>query len=65
MAFDKNKYDNEYKRQAYDRITILVPKGKSKDVKALAASHGKSVSGLIVDMLETQYKLDLSKADGE
>ena len=27
MAFDKVKYDNDYKREKYDRISLLIPKG--------------------------------------
>lgn len=64
MAFDNNSYQTEYKRQNYDRMTVLVPKGRSKDVKAFAQAQGKSISQVIVEALETCYKLDLSKADG-
>lgn len=61
MAFDKNSYDNAFKRQAYDRVTVLVPKGKHQDLKDLAEREGKSVSALIVDAVESKYNLDLSK----
>ena len=64
MAFDKIKYDNDFTRQNYDVIRALVPKGKNKDIKALAKSRGVSVSQLIVEALENQYQLDLSKPNG-
>lgn len=64
MAFDQIKYVNDYKRQNYDVIRALVPKGRGKDIKAYAQAQGKSVSQVIVEALESHCKLDLSKADG-
>lgn len=61
MAFDKVRYDNDFKRQNYDRVTILIPKGKSKVLKDYAKTQGKSVSQVTVEALETVCKLDLSK----
>lgn len=65
MAHSRSEYQAEYKRQKYDRMTVLVPKGKSQVVKDLADSTGKSISQLFVDALEAKYKLDLSGQDGE
>lgn len=65
MAFDQMQYTNEYKRKNYDRITVLVPKGKAQTMKAFAREKGKSVSSVIIDAVEAQYKLDLSRQDGE
>ena len=64
MAFDQNQYINDYKRQNYDTIRALVPKGKAQDIKVFAKSKGLSVSQLIVEALEGYYNLDLSKANG-
>lgn len=61
MAFDQNQYINEYKRENYDRLSILIPKGRKKDIKTIADSKGVSVSQLVVEALETCYNLDLSK----
>lgn len=60
MAFDPNAYTNDYKRQHYDRLAALVPKGKGEAVKRLAAVNGLTVSQLIVRALEQTYKIDLS-----
>ena len=65
VAFDNNVYQAEYKRQNYDIVRALVPRGRGKDIKAFAKSQGKSVSQIIVDALESTYGLDLSKLDGE
>ena len=63
MAFDNNSYQADYKRQNYDVIRALVPKGKGKEIKDYAKAQGVSVSQLIVDSLELYCNLDLSKAD--
>lgn len=61
MAFDQNSYITDFKRDNYDQIAILVPKGKKLDIKRCAAEKGISVSQLVVRALEECYKLDLSK----
>ena len=64
MAFDQGQYANEYTKARYDRITFLVPKGKKKVIQAYADLQGKSVTQVVVELLETHCKLDLSKQDG-
>ncbi len=64
MAFDQSQYANEYTRQNYDRLQALVPKGKGKEVKALANAQGKSVSQIIVEALEAHWGIDLGRQDG-
>ena len=61
MAFDKQKYDNEFIKTNYDNIVLRLPKGKREVVKKAAANHGKSVNTFIVDALESCYHIDLSK----
>lgn len=61
VAFDQVKYINDYNKASYDVIRAIVPKGKGKEIKEYAKSQGKSVSQIIVEALEEQYKLDLSK----
>ena len=48
------KYNNEFNKQKYDRISLLVPKGKKEIIKASADNSGESVNSFInraVDML--------------
>ena len=55
--FDKVAYNNAYNAQAYDRINIAVPKGDRERYKAHAEQkRGKSLTGLIVDLLEEDIK---------
>lgn len=40
-----------YNKKAYDRIEVVVPKGKRAVIKAFAAAHGISVNKLINDAI--------------
>lgn len=47
-AFDQISYINEYNKEKYDRITILVPKGKKEQIREKAKAEGKSVNEYII-----------------
>lgn len=66
MAFEQDKYVNDYKKQNYDIVRVMLPKGKKDLLKEEARirdirdSKGQlSVSRMIVLALEKQYGLDL------
>lgn len=54
--FDQNKYINDYIKEKYDRINLMVPAGMKLVIKSWAAAEGKSVNeyinGLINEDLE-------------
>lgn len=60
-GFDQQKYIDSYKKNAYDRITFFVPKGKKQTIKDCADRQGISATQLIIIALESTYGLDLSK----
>lgn len=41
-----------YNKKAYDRIEIVVKKGRKEKIKAFAQRQGKSVNALINELLE-------------
>lgn len=48
------KYNNEFNKQAYDRINLTVPKGKKEVIQQKAAESGESVNSYInraIDLL--------------
>lgn len=45
---DTIKYNNEFNKQAYDRINLTVPKGEKADIQAHAKQQGESVNGFIL-----------------
>ena len=43
-----------YNKKAYDRIDVIVPKGKRQKIKDFAASQGKSLNRFICDAIDFQ-----------
>ena len=43
-----------YNKKAYDRINVIVRKGQREQIKAFAASQGKSLNRFICDAIEAQ-----------
>ena len=50
--FDQIKYQNEFNKNRYDRITILVPKGKKAEWTELAKAEGMSLTAWITKQIE-------------
>ena len=44
----------KYKKNAYDRIELLVHKGEKQQIKDYAASRGKTVNGFITDLIRQE-----------
>lgn len=61
MAFDETAYKNEFTRQTYDRLSVVVPKGKKAVLKAYAEKNGISVNALITQAIEEYTGIPLSK----
>lgn len=56
---DKQKQfrrQNKYVADNYDRFTATFPKGKKEEYKAHAETKGKSLNGLINELLEEDIK---------
>ena len=45
--FDPTKYKNDFNKQNYDRINLMIPKGKKDELKELAKEAGISVNEYI------------------
>lgn len=43
-----------YNKKKYDRINVVVPKGKRQLIAEFAAKQGKSMNGFICDAIEYQ-----------
>lgn len=50
------KYNNEYNKQAYDRINLTVPKGKKESIQTAAQANGESVNAFINRLIDTELK---------
>ncbi len=47
-----------YNKKAYDRISVVVPKGKRHLIKEFAQKQGKSLNGFICEAIDAQMKAD-------
>lgn len=59
MSFDMNKYQTDYKKNNYDRISLEVPKGKKEDIKEYAKSKNMKVNEYIKDLITKDSGIEL------
>lgn len=68
MAYkDKSKktaYQNEFIKQAYDRINLTIPKGQKDVIQAVAAEHGESVNEYIKKAIAQRMEREQAQAGG-
>lgn len=48
----------ESRARLYDQVNVCLPKGRLRSVKNFAASQGKSVNGLINELLQQAMGID-------
>ena len=63
MADNKNSQariaaNNRYNDKAYDRINIVVKKGKKEIIQAHAAAQGESVNGFVNKAIDEKLERD-------
>lgn len=56
MPFDPTAYKTEFNRQAYDQITLRVPKGQREKIAQTAAERGMSLNQYILSLIERDAK---------
>ena len=57
----QQKAVNKYMKQNYDRINLMLPKGKKAVIQDYAAAHGESVNGFINRALDEAMARDEAK----
>ena len=62
---ERNRYQEDYKRENYDIIKILTPKGTRERLKAEAARRGLTVSMLILQAISQILPPDPPEPSGE
>jgi uncharacterized protein (DUF1778 family) len=48
---DRTKYKNQYAAEKYDRISLIVAKGRKDKIKAHAEAQGKSINDYINNLI--------------
>ena len=51
-----DKKATEYIKNNYDQFSLRVPKGDRQKYKEIAESQGKSLNGLIIELLDAETK---------
>lgn len=59
-TFDKVKYDDDFRRQNYDRFLVTVRKGDKAKLQSLASKNGMPLNRFIVETLSEALKIDIS-----
>lgn len=54
--FNQIAYQNNYKREKYDKIEVIVPKGEKEHIKQAAKAAGLSVSAYIYKVVQEDMK---------
>ena len=49
---------NKYNAKAYDRINVVVPKGKKAEIQAHAETKGESINGFINRAIDKMIEQD-------
>lgn len=49
---------NRYNKKAYDRITIVVPKGQKDVIRERAEGRGQSINTFIIKAIEKEMNRD-------
>ena len=57
MSKPTSTVKNRWNAKSYDRITIVVPKGRKTDIEAYAQKQGISVNALICEMLRSALEM--------
>ena len=53
---------NRYMQKAYDRLNVLVPKGRRDRIKAAASAAGESMNQYIVTAIDQRMERDKERA---
>ena len=58
-VFNKNQYDNVYKKLNYDRLNFLMPKGTKEKIQTAAEQKGIASSEWIRQAISEKLERDL------
>lgn len=58
-AAARTRAASKYRKKAYDRFSVVFKKGDRDIYKEYAASRGKSLNGLIVELLKLEMERDM------
>ncbi len=54
--FNKVKYNNDFNKNNYDRLNIVVPKGQKQVIQDFAKSKGKSLNAFVYELVQKEIE---------
>ena len=57
MGKTSSTVKNRYNQKTYDRVEIVIPKGRKADITAHAQGKGLSVNGLVGELLRADLNM--------
>ena len=60
--FDKIKYNNSFNKEQYDRVSLMLPKGKKDIIKEFAKKKGESTNAFINRAIDEAIQRDVMYA---
>lgn len=60
---DRNKYNNNFIAEHYDRVNLTLPKGQKDILKELLKKRGKTVNGFLQEVVEQEIQR-MQREDG-
>lgn len=55
---DAIRYNNNFIKQAYDRVNLTLPKGRKDEIQAHAAAKGESLNGYVTKAVDERIERD-------
>lgn len=65
MANKQTQWSRAFNEKAYDRLAITIPKGKKAALEAHATSKGKSINGLVNDLIREDMGISAEDWKGQ
>lgn len=50
------KKQNDFNKQNYDRVSIMLPAGYREEVREIAKKQGKSLNGFVIEAIQEKIK---------
>lgn len=57
------KWNDAHMKERYDRVQLVLPKGRKEELQAVAERHGQSVNAFMISLLDAALEREASSAD--
>ncbi len=54
INFDQIAYQNQYNKENYDRVTVMLPKGQKEQLRNHAKEKGLSLNAFISELIKKE-----------